>query len=79
MIVFSNCSLDPAEGEAVAERFLADAGKVEALPIRLDEFAGIEPFATPQGWLRTTPADMDLGRPEISGMDGFFSARFRRS
>ena len=78
LIVFSNCSLDPMEGEQVAARFLEDCGDVELSPITPDEISGIEDFVTADGYLRTTPADMDMGRPEISGMDGFFAARFRR-
>lgn len=78
VIVFSNCSLDPAEGEAVAERFIAGTSGIEPFPIVAGEVAGIDGWITERGWLRTTPADMDLGRPEISGMDGFFAARFRR-
>jgi 16S rRNA (cytosine967-C5)-methyltransferase len=78
-VVFSNCSLDPLEGEMLYERFLADEPAVENDPLRPGEIAGTDDFLTPQGTLRTTPADMDLGRPEISGLDGFFAARLRRT
>lgn len=77
-IVFSNCSLDPREGEDLAAAFLRETPQIVADPIRPDELAGISGFVTPEGWLRTTPADMWLGEPAISGMDGFFAARFRR-
>lgn len=78
-IVFSNCSLDPLEGEALVARFLADhKGKVELDPIRPDEVAGIADFVTGDGYLRTTPAGLDLGNPAVSGLDGFFAARFKR-
>lgn len=77
-ILFSNCSLDPQEGERLVETFLSDTPGVVADPIKPGEAAGIEPFLTTQGWLRTTPAGLDLGRPEISGLDGFFAARFIR-
>ncbi len=77
MIVFSNCSLDPAEGEIVVDRFLETGKTVRASAITPGEIAGIDAFITEEGRLRTTPADMDLGRPGISGMDGFFAARFR--
>jgi len=78
-IVFSNCSLDWQEGESLVEAFLAETPGVAADPVRPDEAAGIAPFVTRQGWLRTTPAGLDLGRPEISGLDGFFAARLRRT
>jgi 16S rRNA (cytosine967-C5)-methyltransferase len=77
-VVFSNCSLDPAEGEALLERFLAGTEGVRLDPIRLGEAAGIDPFITARGTLRTTPAELGLGTPALSGMDGFFAARLVR-
>ncbi|KUM24374.1 MFS transporter [Mesorhizobium loti] len=77
-IVFSNCSLDPIEGEDLYRAFLAETSGVDADPIQPGEFAGLDPFLTPEGTLRTTPADMMLGPPGISGLDGFFAARMRR-
>ncbi len=77
-IVFSNCSLDPMEGEALVAAFLAETPGVAADPVRPGEVAGADPFLTPQGMLRTTPADLDLGEPALSGMDGFFAARLLR-
>ena len=78
-IVFSNCSLDPDEGETLVAGFLADHnGKVEFDPIRAGEVAGIENFVTAAGFLRTTPAGLNFSNPGISGLDGFFAARFRR-
>ncbi|SFT40827.1 16S rRNA (cytosine967-C5)-methyltransferase [Mesorhizobium sp. YR577] len=77
-IVFSNCSLDPLEGEALYEAFLAATPGVADDPIQPGEVAGADAFLTPKGTLRTTPADMDMGRPEISGLDGFFAARLTR-
>ncbi|MDX8525196.1 RsmB/NOP family class I SAM-dependent RNA methyltransferase [Mesorhizobium sp. MSK_1335] len=77
-IVFSNCSLDPIEGEDLYRDFLAGNPGVAADPIQPGEFAGVDPFLTPQGILRTTPADLVLESPGISGLDGFFAARMRR-
>ncbi|MDX8516272.1 RsmB/NOP family class I SAM-dependent RNA methyltransferase [Mesorhizobium captivum] len=78
-IVFSNCSLDPIEGEELYRAFLAETSGVAADPIQAGEFAGLDPFLTPEGTLRTTPADLALGSPGISGLDGFFAARMRRA
>ncbi len=75
-VVFSNCSLDPLEGEELRRTFLAATPGVVDDPVRPGEFAGIDPFLTAQGTLRTTPAGLDLGTPELSGLDGFFAARF---
>ncbi|ESZ03305.1 methyltransferase domain-containing protein [Mesorhizobium sp. M1060] len=77
-IVFSNCSLDPIEGEDLYRAFLAGNKTVADDPLQPGEIAGIDAFLTPQGTLRTTPADLDLGSPGVSGLDGFFAARMRR-
>ena len=73
VIVFANCSLDRREGEAVANAFTAMDG-VEAMPVLDSEVPGFESAITPEGWVRTTPADW----PVWGGVDGFFAARFRR-
>jgi 16S rRNA (cytosine967-C5)-methyltransferase len=78
-IVFSNCSLDPIEGEELYRNFLAGNPGVAADPIRHGEFADLDPFLTAEGTRRTTPADMVLESPGISGLDGFFAARMRRT
>ncbi|ESX76785.1 methyltransferase domain-containing protein [Mesorhizobium sp. M0923] len=78
-IVFSNCSLDPLEGEELYRDFLAGNAEIIDDPLRPGEIAGIDPFLTPQGTLRTTPADLELGSPARSGLDGFFAARMRRA
>ncbi|MCO5064537.1 MAG: methyltransferase domain-containing protein [Rhizobiaceae bacterium] len=78
-IVFSNCSLDPLEGEELVAALLRDrADAIRADPVEPGEFDWSDAFRTAEGWLRTAPADLDLGDPALSGMDGFFAARFRR-
>lgn len=78
ILVFSNCSLLPAEGEDLVAALPADAGLV-ADPVRPDEIAGADAFVTPQGFLRTLPDMLDMATPQSSGLDGFFAARFRRA
>lgn len=78
-IVFSNCSLDPLEGEELYRAFLAATPGIVHDPIRQGETQGIDAFLAPEGTLRTTPADLDLGTPERSGLDGFFAARMLRA
>lgn len=78
LVVFSNCSLDPEEGEDLAVAFLAVEPRVRADPIRADELPGIAAFVTAEGTLRTSPADLAQGTASLSGLDGFFAARFRR-
>lgn len=77
-VLFSNCSLDPQEGEDLAAAFLSADTRACADPIRPDELPGIAPFITAEGTLRTTPADLAGETVALSGMDGFFAARFRR-
>jgi 16S rRNA (cytosine967-C5)-methyltransferase len=78
-LVFSNCSLDPMEGEELARKFLAANPAAIADPVVANAVGGVEKLIDGNGWLRTTPADFDLGNPAVSGLDGFFAARFRRS
>lgn len=78
-IVFSNCSLDPREGEELFGEFLRQTPGVDNDPVLTGEVAGLDPFLSEEGTLRSTPADMDLGSPGLSGLDGFFAARLRRT
>ena len=66
---------DPGQHGSVRE-FLAESRGVRLDPVRRDEIPGIESFVTPEGFLRTTPADFAFSEPGISGLDGFFAARF---
>lgn len=77
-IVFSNCSLDPMEGEVLYRAFLAQTPEVVADPVQPGEFVALDPFLDADGALRTTPADMVLQSPGNSGLDGFYAARMRR-
>jgi len=74
-VVFSNCSLDPEEGEQMLAAFLAGHRSVKLDPIGASELPGLETAITPEGALRTTPADLQSPDPALSGMDGFFAAR----
>jgi 16S rRNA (cytosine967-C5)-methyltransferase len=67
-IVYATCSLDPREGERIAERVIAGAPRdligADELP------AGLLP--TPEGFVRTLPGQV------AGGIDGFFIARLRK-
>ncbi|GHC73870.1 RsmB/NOP family class I SAM-dependent RNA methyltransferase [Limoniibacter endophyticus] len=78
-IVFSNCSLDRLEGEALIDRFIATEKNVKIDAIEPDEIEGIAPLLTERGELRSTPADFDLGFPQLSGLDGFYAVRLNRT
>ncbi|XUY28325.1 RsmB/NOP family class I SAM-dependent RNA methyltransferase [Agrobacterium sp. rho-8.1] len=70
IVVFSNCSLDPSEGEEMVERVLASNGRLERVPASISDFPGMEAALTAKGELRTTP-DM------FGGVDGFYAATLR--
>ena len=78
VLVFSNCSLDPEEGEALYSAFLASNPEIAPLPIVPAELPFATPYLTEHGAIRTTPAGMDMGSPEASGLDGFYAARMLR-
>jgi 16S rRNA (cytosine967-C5)-methyltransferase len=67
-LVYATCSLDMREGEAIAERVIADTPRdligADELP------AGLQPTA--EGFVRTLPGQI------AGGIDGFFIARLRR-
>ena len=69
-LVYSVCSLEPEEGEAVVEAFLASR-----TDFRVEDPAELVPPAyrdglDARGFLRT--------RPDRGGLDGFFAARMVR-
>lgn len=78
IVVFSNCSLDPLEGETVSRDLLAKNPAIELVPVTKEEVGGLAELITPEGFVRSTPADLAHENLALSGMDGFFAARFRR-
>jgi 16S rRNA (cytosine967-C5)-methyltransferase len=77
-MVFANCSLLPQEGTDMIDAFLAETPQIEEDPIRADELPNALGDVIAGGRLRTTPADLRLPEPALSGLDGFFAARLRR-
>lgn len=69
VLVYATCSLEPEEGEAQAEAFLAADGRYTLAP------ADLPLGTTERGWVRTLPGML----AEQGGCDGFFAARFRRT
>jgi 16S rRNA (cytosine967-C5)-methyltransferase len=72
-LVYSVCSLEPEEGERVAEAFLRGAGNHRLVPPEPGELP--EEVAMSGGCVRTLPG-LWL---EEGGADGFFIARFTRT
>lgn len=78
-LVFSNCSLDPLEGEDVAHSFATSHPDFELVAVAPDQLKGLENCLTDNGMVRTTPADLVVAdNPALSGLDGFFAAVFKR-
>jgi 16S rRNA (cytosine967-C5)-methyltransferase len=71
-LVYSVCSLEPEEGEAVIEAFLAERLDFEAAQIEAGELPASIPVEGNR--IRTLPGLF----AEAGGADGFFIARFRR-
>jgi 16S rRNA (cytosine967-C5)-methyltransferase len=71
-LVYSVCSLEREEGEAVADAFAAQS-VLEPDPVRPEELDGRVPIA--EGRIRILPGFL----LEEGGADGFFIARFRRA
>ncbi|UAK24544.1 RsmB/NOP family class I SAM-dependent RNA methyltransferase [Sphingomonas nostoxanthinifaciens] len=73
-LVYAVCSLEPEEGEAVAQGFAASHRGFVPDPVRDDELpAGFAPDA--EGRVRVLPGTLAAE----GGADGFFVARFRRA
>jgi 16S rRNA (cytosine967-C5)-methyltransferase len=70
-LVYSTCSSEPEENEAVVAAFLADAAGFSVIPLAslTHLSAAIKSMATPEGFLRTTP---------VHGLEAFFGAVLRQ-
>ena len=71
-LVYCVCSLEPEEGEAQVEAFLAGRSDFRLDPIAPGEGGAPEASLTPRGWLRILP------HHRAGGTDGFFAARMVR-
>jgi 16S rRNA (cytosine967-C5)-methyltransferase len=76
-LVFSNCSLDPQEGETVVERVLASAADVRIEPVAPERLPGLEEAIQGDGTIRTTPAMLPRIPARLGGVDGFYAAVLR--
>jgi 16S rRNA (cytosine967-C5)-methyltransferase len=78
VLVFCTCSLQPEEGEAQVQPFLAAHSDFGLVPVEPGEIGGLAPAITSEGFLRTLPCHSFGDGPAMRGMDGFFAARLRR-
>ncbi|WP_297507212.1 RsmB/NOP family class I SAM-dependent RNA methyltransferase [uncultured Caulobacter sp.] len=72
-LVYCVCSLEPEEGEAQVEAFLARRPDMALDPIQAGEGGAPQASLTARGTLRLLPHHRD------GGQDGFFAARFRKA
>lgn len=76
IVIFSNCSLDPREGEAVVARLTAERQDVERAAFPAGRLSELESLYDEFGAIRTTPADSLNG--DDAGLDGFYAACLKR-
>nr|WP_318912466.1 RsmB/NOP family class I SAM-dependent RNA methyltransferase [Shinella zoogloeoides] len=78
-LVFSNCSLDPCEGEDMVARVLADNPDWRIEPVEPADWPGLESAVSPRGEFRTTPAMLPATDSHAGGVDGFYAVLLRRN
>jgi 16S rRNA (cytosine967-C5)-methyltransferase len=74
-LVYCVCSLQPEEGEAQVDAFLARRPGFARRPVDAAEIGGLAGCITPAGDLRTLPSHL----AEAGGLDGFHAARLVRA
>lgn len=72
-LVFSNCSLDPDEGERMVQGFLTDHPTWRIKPVDASRWPGMEAAITELGEVRTHPAMLANDDPAQAGLDGFYA------
>ena len=77
-LVFSNCSLDPEEGEEMVAGFLADHPAWQIRPVDPASWPGLETAITAAGEVRTHPAMLGHEDRRLSGLDGFYAVVLTR-
>jgi len=78
-IVFCTCSLQREEGEAIFEFIDKQKLPIEIAPIKVSEVGDNKDLVRPDGTVRTLPHYFINNDPVLSGIDGFFIARFTKS
>ena len=75
--MFCTCSLQPEEGEAILDYIEAENLPLKLDPIKSDEVGGVSQLIQENGTIRTLPHYLEHADPVLSGIDGFFMARFQ--
>ncbi len=77
-LVYCVCSLEPDEGPAVVEAFLAANRGWTRRPVAVEEIGADPAWMTAAGDLRTLPCHNPSPDPALGGMDGFYASRLVR-
>ena len=77
-IVYCTCSLEPEEGEMQVAALLRRNPDVIRAPIAPEEVGEVADIINANGELRTLPSHLPSDDARLSGLDGFFAARFSR-
>lgn len=78
IVVFSNCSLDPSEGEEMVARMLERVGGCVRVPVDPGRWPGLEAAVSAAGEFRTTPAMLQGPDYVAGGLDGFYATILQR-
>lgn len=78
LVVFSNCSLDPSEGEDMVQQVLADLPGIRRQAVDPGRWPGLRQAISHAGEFRTTPALLQGQEYLSGGMDGFFATILQR-
>ena len=79
LLVYSTCSLEPEEGAMQIAKFLEARQDFERVPVAAIEIGAEPEWLTAEGELRTLPFHVKQEPPGLSGIDGFYVARLRRT
>jgi 16S rRNA (cytosine967-C5)-methyltransferase len=76
-LVYCTCSLEPEEGQA----HLASLPglSLAVVPVTVDDVGGLGEAVTEAGAIRTLPFHLRHDEPRLSGLDGFFIVRLKKS
>ncbi len=74
-LIYCTCSIQKAEGEEQIAKFLKSNANIKRLPIRREEFGGVDGLVNSEGDVRILPYNLK----DDGGMDGFFISRLQKT
>ncbi len=77
-LVYCTCSLEPQEGEAQIEAFLARHPQFRRAPVSAHEIGDLAFAVDARGDIRTLPHQLSGETPRLSGWAGFYASRLIR-